>query len=309
LKASLAVVVLLTVVVAGCGSEPPDPSRTVVATLGEEPVYLSGLQTYFSANLLDEHEASPAEDRDRVKSRLFDTFLDERLLADEARGRGLEVSAIEIEAWLEFMADVGDEPVDDSADERRREAVRRMLLLQKLQERILSDQAPPNHDEVRSWIADHPDRFEVESRVRLRSLRFEDLASAEQVHRNLRRGRITFDEAVIAHGSSPDQGTPVEVGLSSMIEEQRAALDGLRPGQVSNPVATSGGFYLFQIIEWIEKPARSDEARRREAKEALERDRGAAAHRKELVRLREKAGIRIKNGALPFTYLPEDSAP
>ena len=73
-----------TLSLAACGEPVADPAQIPVAFVGEEKLTLSELQEYFDSNLLrtePEEEAEPeAGEMEIVWSRLFDAFVEERLL-------------------------------------------------------------------------------------------------------------------------------------------------------------------------------------------------------------------------------------
>lgn len=296
---------LLPIVLVVCGCRSVDTSRTVVATINGEPVYLSELEAYFESNLLEDHLDVASEGRNRLNSRLLDALVEERLLLAEALRRDLEVAPIEVDAWLDFAG----EDEDERTDARTRELAERNLLLQKLEEDVASGQPEPDEAEIRTWIADRPEMFAVRTRVRLRSLRLETAESANAVHRQITRRRITFDEAVVVHADSPEQGVTVEIPLDEMIELHRTAIEGLKPGQVSSPVETNGGFHLFEVVTWMRGPGIPTDEQWHEARAGLLRERGREAFHRFVEELRRKSEIKLKKRSLPFEYLPEDSAP
>lgn len=282
-----------------CVTRPTDPEKIVVVKLGEQECTLADLERYFAANLPEsaaERDLTPAE-LQRVKSRLLDAFIDERLLLGEALRRELTVEDVEIEAWLGFAR--GDEEVP--VTRTRWEETRRQLLIHKLEEDVWHSQQPVSEAEVAERLAQGPRARE--RRVRLRSLRLPSFEQAEQVAGELRGKRITFDEALVLHGS-PTDGIPVELGWGSLRPEHRQAIEGLRRGQISAPVEMAGAFYLFRVEAWFEG---TDEGRRAaEARQALERDRRQRAFAALLATLRAQTNTRIETAALPFSYVAPD---
>jgi len=144
---AFAVGIALVVVATGCA--PKDPSKRVVAEVGDRPVTLAQVQTYLDANLLQDPSAeapSPA-DLDRVKSRLLDDYLDEELQLGEAIRRGVVVTEQELTDYLG-----GDAP----ADPARRELAHRELTIQKLRESIVRAGVHVEDAQVDAWIVAHP---------------------------------------------------------------------------------------------------------------------------------------------------------
>jgi parvulin-like peptidyl-prolyl isomerase len=284
----------------GCGGEPADPNERGVAEIGDESLTLAELQGYLDANLLtgEEDTPLPASEMAAVQSRLLDALIEERLLLSEAESRGVLVEPIEIEAYLEATG-VESEEGGGPPPAARREAERR-LKIEKLLESIALEQPPVDEAEARSRAGERRAEREVE----LRALMLEDLDQAERVHRDMKRRRITFAEAVAAHGSGPGQGLPLRLAWEGLSEEVRAALDGLKPGQVSGPIEMLGNIYLFKVERWIDEPGVADVEL---ARRALEAERRQQAYRELLDELRAATRVRIRQKNLPFRYVPAET--
>ena len=92
----------------GCApAPPPDPSRKPVAILDGKALTVADLDEYLRDNLAEEGngERSAADDLDRVKSRLYDNFIDEEVLLAEARRTGIRVTPEELRSYLESGAE------------------------------------------------------------------------------------------------------------------------------------------------------------------------------------------------------------
>ena len=101
-------------------------------------------------------------------------------------------------------------------------------------------QLPPvTEDEARRHLEGLREAAGEARRVRLRGLMLESAEEAERVYDQIRRRRITFNEAVVRHETATGQGVSLELGWDDLWEEQRAALEKLRPGQVSRPISRS----------------------------------------------------------------------
>ena len=85
-----------------CDRFATDPGTRVVAEVGAERVTAAQLQAYLDANQFQDPAAEPISPGDlaRVKSRLFDDFLNGEVLLQEARRRGVTVSDEELAEYL-----------------------------------------------------------------------------------------------------------------------------------------------------------------------------------------------------------------
>ena len=179
-----------------------------------------------------------------------------------------------------------------------------MLMIQKLLEQLILEQSPVTDEEVRAHIGEGIQSPVVGRRVRFRNLMLPSAEEAERVYREIRRRRITFDEAAVTQEAGPGHRVPVELSWDGLSEELRAALDGLKPGQVSRPVVQHGNHYLFRIESWVSDTA-PDEGLLRSVRSSLEERNRQGAQEKLIRELRKTTRIRVKLRNLPFDYLPE----
>lgn len=291
----------------GCGGANPS-TQDAVAHVGDVPVSWAELELYLKLNLFTEEGGGLADsgEQDRVKSRLIDALVDEKTFLIEAERRGLEVSDFEIDVYL--AADVEDDAAElELSRDRRRLLVRQRLMVQKLQESIAEQLPPPSDDEVSAFIEQSRGRLEPRRRLRLRALRFDSADDARKAAERIHDGRMSFAEAVVTYEIDPGQGMLLERSWETLSPGVRAALDGLKPGEVTRPVDFHGDTFLFQLDSWLTDPSDVDEDLARRAREELERRRLREASDRLLRDLRAASPVRINEERLPFRYVPEAS--
>ena len=252
------------------------------------------------AEEIEDEGADEAAQGDLVRSRLLDTWIDERLVLSEAAKRRLTIDDEQLDEQL-------DDPAYESGEGDRRSQrayLRSRLLIELVQGQVLHDVALPSDEEAAAWRAGHPGMSTGGRKVRLRSLRFDSAEDAQRVHRNLRRNRLTFNEAVVQNTDDESQGAPTIVDWATFPPEVQQALEKLRRGWSSVPVELGGSTYLFQVVEWIEPdPDAQIEAVRAEIVSAARR----AAWVEFVAGLRASADIRIVHKNLPFRYVSDES--
>jgi len=297
---------LLLVGVIACKNSPTDPRLRPAALVGGQPVYLSAVEKYFESNLIEDDSTYdlPPEAMDQVKSRLLDALVEERMLYVEAERREIHVTDREVEAYL----DMGGGEASDDLEERASQEIeaRQRLMVQKLQEQVIREQDPPSEGEVVDFAAEHGDRLLPAQPLELRALQLESLKQAKRIHNDIRRKRITFNEAALVHDPSPGQALPLQMSWDSLSSELREALKDLKPGQISEPLELHGSIYLFQVGTWLKDPADQDVELLRRAKLELESIRRRDALDALVASLRKQSDVRIKTENLPFTYTPAD---
>jgi hypothetical protein len=284
------------------------PGDGVILLLDDEPHMITALERYFDVHLPPSESAEASSDAgtDEIKSRLFDTFIEEQLLAQEARRRGLAVSDKEIEAYLALSHATEDTVLSGP---NWREAEQRLLIM-TLNEQHLNQLPPLTEDEIEAFLnqldqIDGQGEEEPPRRLRLRSLVFKSKKEAEQVYQQIKRKRISFEEAVVAHGINPGQGIALELAWANLEKTHQEALEGLREGQVSPPVELNGESFLFELESWLDDPKSLEDLAAARARRELEGRRRRVSGADLLQGLHAGVVKEIMLEELPFAYVPE----
>jgi hypothetical protein len=290
-----------------CGGQ-PSSGAGVILLLDGEPYSVTALERYLEVHLPPTESESSLDhpDLDAVKSRLFDTFIDEQLLVQEARRQGLAVSDKEIEAYLALSHATEDTVLSGP---NWREAEQRLLIM-TLNEQHLNQLPPLTEDEIEAFLnqldqIDGQGEEEPPRRLRLRSLVFKSKKEAEQVYQQIKRKRISFEEAVVAHGINPGQGIALELAWANLEKAHQEALEGLREGQVSQPVELNGESFLFELESWLDDPESRHERAATRARRELEGRRRRVSGADLLQGLHAGVVKEIMLEELPFAYVPE----
>ncbi len=264
--------------VVGCGSSVEESlAEGLVASLKGSPVSLVEFQEYleFSMPSGEEELEDEEETLGQVRSRIFDDFIDERLL--------------EMESHVRYDGD--PDPLE-------------RLFAEIAQEALLKDPVTP--EQVQAFLTDRLAQGEGIRALLLRSLMFDVEATAKKIYMNVRRDRMTFEEAAATQETTPGQSAPFSTTLSSLPDEVQEAIGSLKPGWVSTPVEVHGSFYLFVVEEWTTQENSLDDPEWQAEAAAVIRSRRIQAATTRLVRdLRKKTGIVIDPARLPFEYVPE----
>lgn len=290
MRAAPALLVLVALV--GCAGR--DPGGEVIAELGDLRIPRSELDAAI-AGALGQPGSLEGHDRDRVCSRLLDALLEETLLAEEARRRGVRVSEADVRGYLADLP--AGTPVVDP------ERARRHIAARKLQDALLRAVGPPSEGEV-ALLADRL-RAEAETAggsLVLRALRLADEQEAADIDRRLQAGETTFEREAAAR--DPEAAAPLQVSLGRLPAEVGAAVTPLQPGQVTAPVKLHAGVYLFQVVS-RDSQGKAVQDFEGEAREELLRRRGETAVRALLGELRRAHPLRLHRQRLGFRYVEE----
>lgn len=298
---SLAAAVFVLAATTACNRFAADPAKRVVAEVGAQPVTVAAFQVYLDANQFQDPgaEAMPPRDLARVKSRLFDDFLEGEMLRQEAVRRGVTVSDAELAAYLG-----PDAPLPPEA----RELVRRDLMIQKLRESVVLSQVHVDEKEVDAWLAAQAPPGEPALQGTLRTLRLASYPEAARVRREILTKKLSFAEAELAYGADSLPDAPRDEDLEVLPPHIAAALKSLRAGSVSAPLPFESSVLLF-LLEAADDPSAATSRRRENARRAIALNKAQAAADALVRELSGKTTVIRHPGELPFAYVAEDAAP
>jgi hypothetical protein len=323
-KTSPILIAAMLIGVAGCGGATEAPGDVVVARVDDESITLEAFEFYLATHMIDIGEPDlDSAQRDQVNSRMFDAFIEERLLLAEAVRRGVEVQPWEIETYLGFdevedaggLEQPGGEEDRDHAEETapkktpsaREFDARERLMVQKLREEVMQRASEPTEEEVRAYAEEHRERLLPDRRLELRAVEFETEEDAQRIYREIRRRRLSFDEAVVRYETYPGQGRPQRVDWGTLSEEVREALTDLKPGRVSAPLRFHGKHCLFQVASWIGDPEQLEAELLERVRDELRGQRREQTMEDLLRTARQRIRVRLKPSKLPFRYVPIES--
>lgn len=305
----LAVAALASAVLAigACaGAPPPDPLKLPVATVDGQALTVADLNAYLRDNLTGDEgeEPTPPAELDRVKSRLFDNFVDEEVLLAEARRRGVEVTDAELGAYLEADGS-GNDGGGKAGDESRRMA-RRNLTIQKLRDASVVSETRVDAGEVEAYFQRNRDALRTKPRVVYRVFAVDAPAQAASAKQAILKKRSRIDAATRSgEDLGPDYGQAVGAAFESLPDEIRGAIGLIKPGEVSAPVTVDGKTCLLYLVSGPSEFADSEQTLRERARQAVLRGKVEEASDRLLSELKKKARIEIHPENLSFHYVPE----
>src|SRR5882672_5831400 len=289
------------VALSACDRFATDPGTRVVAEVGGQKVTAAQLQAYLDASQLQDPAAEPLAPGDlaRVKSRLFDDFLNDEILLQEARRRGVTVSDAELAEYLGK-----DGPTAPDA----REAARRDLTIQKLREAVVLADVHVDDKEIDGWLATRTPPGEPALQGTLRTLRLASYPEASRVRQEILSKKLSFAEAEVAYGSDSLPDAPRDEDLDALPPHIAAAVKALTPGGVSAPLPFESSVLLF-LLEAADDPSATTSRRREGARRAIALEKSQVVEDKLLESLRGKTTVTRHVHELPFAYVAEDAVP
>ena len=262
--------------------EKPKHKPGVVALVNGEPILLKEVRREIGS------EESSVDNA--TANFVLQSMIDQKLLLQEARRRGIKVSRSLI-AKLAF----GDRNATSIKEVRWEKRLEDLWLMGKVAEAICPVK-PPSQEEIEAYYQAHKDRFFVKDGVVVRQIVLSTKEEAEKLRRALRRkGLKAFVKAAKEYSIGPEGTFGGKLGLIKRGDEPPGFEDvfNLKPGRVSKVVKTDYGYHLFfvekRVKDWY-LPLKDVQG---EIKKMLVSQKGSRCLEEWLANARKKAKIEI----------------
>jgi len=231
---------------------------------------------------------------------ILQRLINNKLIEQEAERRGITVSEDEIQR--ELYRQRQQHPSEETYKEFLRssrlteEDLRYSARINCLSQKVVGEEISVSEEAARSFYEENKlQLFKTGQRWKLKEICVETEEEAEEILAQIKAGK-PFEEMAKAHSFSPSAENGGDVGW---IEEgERGVLlerhfRRLRPNQVSKPVPSAEGFYLFLVSEKQQSAVKSFEEVKEEAMQAVERAARIDAYGKLVEKLRSDARIEV----------------
>jgi peptidyl-prolyl cis-trans isomerase SurA len=256
------------------------PARAVVvdgvaAVVNGEVITRFELEKAGRAALEERLRTAPASEHERLRREVLVAVLDQliltRIQAQRARQLGIQVSAAEVDAAIAAIREenrmseellarlLGERGMTE--EEYRRE-IEDQIRLSRLVQRDVRAKVTATDEEIASWFAEHRRDWQRPEKIRIRHLLvpMPAAASADQVedarakaNALYLRARAGEDFAALARAETPGAAAdadPVsgEIARGELFPALEATAFALPVGGVGEPVQSSAGFHLVQVV-------------------------------------------------------------
>jgi parvulin-like peptidyl-prolyl isomerase len=310
LIASVAVVLLLGMT-PGCGfvnrmkGDLAAGKRDLTAVrVGNKTFTQADLDRYFDSRL---SEFRDPENADKIKSNLLDSFIDDKLLLDQAEKMSIQPDAQSIEEALSKITtgDVDDTKEIKNAD-LKQELVDSLKTQQYLRGHLLKGVSISDRD-CQTYYEEHAGEFVKNDVVRVLEILVDDMGLAEKILKMLKaRSNKNFEDLARVYSKGVSASTGGDLGLfqrGELPEEFEKVIFRLTPGSISKIVSSKYGYHIFRLQEKIlahqQKQIEVEDQIR--SKLLLEREREIV--NKELAALRKSIPVEIRPAELDFIYV------
>ncbi|UCF67492.1 MAG: peptidylprolyl isomerase [Acidobacteriota bacterium] len=267
---------------AGCGGERGgDSTRIATDTVGGQPVSQQEFERFLSL----EAGIPPEELEPEVRQRFYEEFLAEVLFARAAERSGIEVPAELLEQERARQAEAGE-----SAEEMPAADLRRGLLAQLYEQKILAPDVVVTAEEIEQQLGALSKRTSRQFAV-FRQLRADTKETADEAYRRIVRQREPFEIVARELSSAPDAGALQQRAFDNLPQLIADKLRAVREGDVSRPLEYDGAFYLFQLEARNRDPDPGRVQERERTRERLWAEKLARARAERLSELAAAEGV------------------
>lgn len=252
------------------------------------------------------------------KQRLLDNLIDQELVAQAAKDRGIQVSDEEVNKQIEQLkAGFKDAAQFQAAlksanmtEESLKEQIRNQLMTQKIIESLSKDVKIAEKD-MKSYYDKNKAQFQQQAAKRTSVILFkpQEKDLAEKVLGQLRDGG---DFAALAKKYSADSATASKGGdkgwpLTASVGAYEDAVKKLDKGEISDLVRVNEGWYIIKVTDARKASTKTYAEVKSEIEQVLIQQKRADAYQKFLDELRKKAKIEIMIDELKASATPAAS--
>lgn len=252
----------------------------------------------------------------RLRQEAMDKIIEQELVRQAALEQGIAVRAEEVEAQVEELRSVFDNPVsftnrlesEGFNEETYREHVKGMIAAKRYLDDVRQSVGEVSDEELEAFYRDNERRLTFPEQVRVRHIlltwkplgtRDDRATIREQMTPILERARNGEDFAELARQYSDDYATAKnggDTGLfrrGQMVPAFEEVAFALEPGEISDPVETPYGVHILRLEEHLQPRLVPLEEVREQLRGHIRTEKAERAVNDEIARLREAAQIEI----------------
>jgi peptidyl-prolyl cis-trans isomerase C len=247
-----------------------------------------------------------AQGAEKLREELLNQLIDKKLLLQEAKQSGVQVSSDEITSVIEQMKDdYTDEEFNQLlkssglTPEAWKQEVKEGLLIDKLIDSVIANRLNITDEEIKSYYQKNHALFERKEEVRARQIVVATEAEAENIHEQLLKG-ADFVELATERSMSPDKANGGDLGYFTrgQMPEEFDIVFKLMAHSISPVVKSPYGYHIFKVEDKRAPRSQPLEEVREMVYQHLAREREDQLRSEWIKELRSKADIQINSSLL-----------
>ncbi|MEW5772652.1 MAG: SurA N-terminal domain-containing protein [Thermodesulfobacteriota bacterium] len=306
----LAVLALTLLILSAAPARSAEVVDRIVAVVNGEIITLFDLNERLRP-VLDQFKDRQISDADKeailkFKRDILQKLIDDILLEQEIKKFGITASDVEVENQILAFKDehkLTEEALveqlklekmtrQEFADKMRKDILRQRLLGAMVRRKVVV-----TSEEVARYYEEHKQDFAKDRSVHLALVLLPPGQPAAPLRERIAKGEISFAEAADAYSEGPGKGQGGDIGVlewKSLAQEWRKALEGVAPGDMSQPFAISGREALLSLRSMDSGDAQSLSDIEKEIRDRIYSSRIQERFEEYMQELRSKAVIENK---------------
>ena len=280
----------------GCGREVPLEERVVVE-IADDALTVGEFE-HFVESSVQQHEPFLAGD---VMEALFEQFIEELLLLKAAEDAGIRAEPNAVAKRLDAVAKV--EATNRAEIET---IVRNQIRIETLVEDAVFGSLSVSDEEIAAHFEANRAFFERPETVLVSQILLEDVGLAKTVATELGGRATRFEELAKEHSVGPEASRGGHLGSFARGElppSLETTIFSLRPGKVSDVIATDFGFHIFLVHEKMAAAPLSLEEARDSIRVELMREKSDRALALYIEELKNTYPVTVHREHLSFAFL------
>ncbi len=291
----------------GCSKEEDDK---VIAVINGKEINVNLLEDYFFENLNGNPQESSSKNRNqsgeginKVKSCLFEDFIDVQLILEQAKKAGITIGK---EEMIEFLSEIGEATEDISEmDSKKVGRVTQLLTIQKFKNEKLYANISVSEEELKQYFQEQMKEKGDNRRFMLGIIVVDTEQGAREILKNIKDKKVNFYTLAETYAMIPGKVGPQAYFLAELPENIREEVKQLEKGQISKVMPLLGRFCLIRMEGKEKAGVKPFNRISEDLKEKIIREKEEVIFENYIENLRKNAEIEIFYNRLPFTYIKD----
>ena len=292
---------LILLLFPGCGLWEGGLPEHIIARIDREEITVDEFNREFKELVTDQNREGSRSELREVKEAYLNQMIERKILAQEARRLGIQVSAEELsQAILEIKRDYPGEGFGEKLGlkgmslEEWKVRLEEKLLAEKMVRGSHPYKGKIEEKSAQEFYETHRSLFQLPRRVRVRQIVVTDGNEAIQIQKRLKKGE-SFEKLAKEKSLGPEKVQGGDLGYFSE-GERPAEFDhvfSMEVGAISEVIKSPYGYHLFKLEEKSEPRELSLEEAKKSILQRLEREKGEEEYQRWFKGLREKAKVKV----------------
>ncbi|MBI5681803.1 MAG: peptidyl-prolyl cis-trans isomerase [Deltaproteobacteria bacterium] len=233
--------------------------KKVVAEINDTEITLQEFQGILKRLIPDSDMASLSkEEQKELKKNILSQLIEEELIIDEAKKKGIKVSEREVTGEIEgIKKDYQGNAFTDTivsrygSMEKWKEEIRRKLLTRKMIDAAVISRVTVEDNEITAYYMEHKDEITIPERVKARIIVLATEEEANNVLKRLKKGEdfTRVAKEVSIDRNMPNAGQSIYYSRGKLPKEFEDVLFSMPIKKVSSITKTPYGYNIFRVDE------------------------------------------------------------